>query len=447
MSVSPISHRQVQQPAVQSTRPAEGPPRTEPREAAVAARDRDTFEAASPPASVLQSFNPRGRVRMTTEGDRVVLQAEGGIERDGRTPRGGLRLPGGRRVGGSFNAEATGRLRVEVPASEATDAIRRGQVPNPGDPGSWPVGTRATAEVNTEVGGAGRLGRAMRGLRSALGFNASFERNDSRRYELEKVNPTTVRATVTSRVGQDDSVGIRGVGMDQRQSLTRMHSADFDISSPQGREAYQRFLRSGELPTTGGPGVGNVRREDSRESTTGRSAAGRRGLEGNDQVSVTTTDDGSRVATSTNAPGLGSMNRETTVGPDGARSVTQINGMVTGTTVTPPGGQPTTSYQLRFQNPEAARLARIAFSGDASVTNGDPLSVNLTEAQARQMVERTMGRQGVDARGMGMGRERLEHALRAMTQGGERAFAQALYRATVSPENTDLQPLPSTGME
>lgn len=446
MSVSPISHRQVQQPAVQSTRPAEGQ-RVEPREAAVPARDRDTFDAGSAPASVLQSFNPRGRMRVTTEGDRVVLQADGSIDRDGRTPRGGLRLPGGRRVGGSFNAEATARLRVEVPASEATDAIRRGQVPNPGDPASWPVGTRASAEVNTEVGGSGRLGRAMRGLRSALGFNASFERNDTRRYELEKVNPTTVRATVTSRVGQDDSVGIRGVGMDQRQSLTRTHSADFDISSPQGMEAYQRFLRSGELPTTGGPGVGNVRREDSRESTTGRSAAGRRGLEGNDQVSVTTTDDGSRVATSTNAPGLGSMNRETTVGPDGARSVTQINGMVTGTTVTPPGGQPTTSYQLRFQNPEAARLARIAFSGDASVTNGDPLSVNLTEAQARQMVERTMGRQGVDARGMGTGRERLEHALRAMTQGGERAFAQSLYRATVSPENRDLQPLPSTGME
>lgn len=414
-SAAPVENRS---PAAQPRTPAaeQTPRNTE--------RERDTFSPAA-------ALRPSGRARVTTEGDNFVLEARGQVGNRASTRAGGVptRL-GQATAGGSFGA--TGSLRVEVPRQAATEAIRNGEFPNPAAPETWPVGTRARAEVQGQAGfnaglrgGPGRLGET-------LGLSSSYDRSQTQRYELQRTSEDTLRASVTSQGRQRDATSVRGLEGRQDQRLESTRTADFNITQPEGRAAYQDFLRTGQLPAENGPGVSNVRTTDGLDQDREARVAGRQVATTERRTNLTGDGDGNQTVRQTDRNVAGGIqSTEMAVGADGnGRADTRINDSVRATTTTTPGQPPQINYELNFTDPAAARMARGAFSGnDADAENGAPLTVRLNEQQARSLLERTMGP------GLGSGQRPMDAAFRSLSQGGQQAFAQSLFNATVDPQN------------
>ncbi|GMT99213.1 hypothetical protein KH5H1_33320 [Corallococcus caeni] len=400
------------------------PPTQAPASQAATERNRDTF---SPGAAL----RPTGRARVTTQGDNFVLEAQGQVGNRGSTPRGGVptRL-GPVSAGGSFGLQ--GSLRVEVPRQAATDAIRNGELPNPAAPETWPVGTRARAEVQGQAGfnvglraGPGRLGER-------LGLSTSYDRTQTQRYEVQRTSEDTVRATVTSQGRQQDATNIRGLEGRQDQRLGNTQSADFNIRTQEGRAAYDAFMRTGQLPRENGPGVSNVQRTDSLDQNREGRVLGQRVATSERHTTLGADGAGEQTVRQTDRNVAGStQSTEMQVGADGnGRARTAINDSVVATTTTRPGQPAETSYELTFTDPNAAAIARGAFSNDdAAASNTAPFSVRLNEQQARALVERTMGQ------GLQGGQQALDRAFRTLSTGGQQTFATTLYNSTVDTRN------------
>ncbi|MHA7631058.1 hypothetical protein [Corallococcus sp. M7] len=424
----PASAPQTQAPAQQQA----------PEAAAAAERNRDSFSPAA-------AMRPTGRARVTTQGDNFVLEAQGQVGNRGSTPRGGVptRL-GPVSAGGSFGVQ--GSLRVEVPRQAATDAIRNGEMPNPAAPETWPVGTRARAEVQGQAGfnagvraGPGKLGER-------LGLSTSYDRTQTQRFEVQRTSEDTVRATVTSDGRQRDATNIRGLEGRQDQRLGRSHSADFNIRTPEGRAAYDDFMRTGQLPQANGPGVSNVNRTDTLDQTREGRVLGARVADSARRTEVASDGAGQHTVRQSDREISGStLSSETTVGANGeGQTRTRINDSVVASTERRPGQPAQTSYELTFTDPTAAQIARGAFSSDDSAAdNRAPYSVRLSEPQARALVERTMGE------GLQGGQQALDNAFRRLSQGGQQGFATSLYNSTMDTQrpNAPRRPLESMPAE
>lgn len=420
---------QPTQSTVPTSRPAsapqtQAPAQQTPAEQAATERNRDSFTPGA-------AMRPTGRARVRMEGDNFVMEAQGQVGNRGSTPRGGVptRL-GTANAGGSFGLQ--GSLRVEVPREAATDAIRNGQLPNPAAPETWPVGTRARAEVQGQAGfnvglraGPGKLGER-------LGLSTSYDRTQTQRYELQRTSEDTVRATVTSQGRQQDATNIRGLEGRQDQRLGHTQSADFNIRTPEGRAAYDDFMRTGQLPRENAPGVSNVQRTDSLDQTREGRVLGQRVATTERQTQLTADGAGDQTVRQTDRNVAGStQTTEMQVGADGnGRARTAINDSVVATTTTRPGQPAETNYELTFTDPNAAAIARGAFSSDDAATNNTaPYSVRLNEQQARALVERTMGQ------GLAPGQQALDRAFRSLSTNGQATFATTLYNSTVDTRN------------
>ncbi|WP_223631845.1 hypothetical protein [Corallococcus sp. EGB] len=429
---------QPTQSTVPTPRPASAPqtqaPAESPAAQAATERNRDSF-----------MLRPEGRARVRMEGDNFVLEARGQVGNRGSTPRGGVptRL-GPVSAGGSFGVQ--GSLRVEVPRGAATDAIRNGQMPDPASPETWPVGTRASTEVQAQAGfnvglraGPGKLGER-------LGLSTSYDLSHTQRYELQRTSEDTVRATVTSQGRQQDGATIRGLEGRQDQRLGHTDSADFNIRTPEGRAAYSEFMRTGQLPRANGPGVSNVQRTDSLDQTREGRVLGQQVATTERQTRLTADGAGNQTVRQTDRNVAGStQTTEMQVGADGnGRARTAINDSVVATTTTRPGQPAETNYELTFTDPTAAALARGAFSSDdAAASNTAPYTVRLNEQQARALVERTLGP------GLQGGQQALDRAFRTLSTNGQQTFATTLYNSTVDTQhpNAARRPLESTPAE
>ncbi|MFB1482684.1 hypothetical protein [Corallococcus sp. RDP092CA] len=425
---------QPTQSTVPTTRPASAPQTQAPAQQAATERNRDSFTPGA-------ALRPSGRARVRMEGDNFVMEAQGQVGNRGSTPRGGVptRL-GTVNAGGSFGLQ--GSLRVEVPREAATDAIRNGQLPNPSAPETWPVGTRARAEVQGQAGfnvglraGPGKLGER-------LGLSTSYDRSQTQRYEVQRTSEDTVRATVTSDGRQRDATNIRGLEGRQDQRLGHTQSADFNIRTPEGRAAYDEFMRTGQIPRENGPGVSNVRRTDTLDQNREGRVLGQQVATTERQTRLAADGAGDQTVRQTDRNVAGStQTTEMQVGADGnGRARTAINDSVVATTTTRPGQPAETSYELTFTDPNAAAMARGAFSSDdAAASNGAPYTVRLNEQQARALVERTLGQ------GLQGGQQALDRAFRTLSTNGQQTFATTLYNSTVDTQrpNAPRRPLES----
>ncbi|NNB88844.1 hypothetical protein HI113_21435 [Corallococcus exiguus] len=383
-----------------------------------AERERSTFTPSS------------GHARVSMEGGNVVLDVQRQVGASASTPREGAQTRLGP-VSLGANLSARGSLRVEMPAEAATEGLRNGQVPNPAAPETWPVGTRARAELQGSAGvnagvaaGPGSLGRR-------LGVDTSFSREQTQGYELQRTSPETLRATVSSEGRQRDSTNIHGLEGRQDQRLGHTQAADFNIGTAEGREAYQQFLRTGELPRANGPGVSNVQRTDTLDQNREGRILGREVATTERRTALSANGDGDQTVRQTDRNVAGStQTTEMQVGADGnGRARTAINDSVVATTTTRPGQPPETSYELTFTDPNAAALARGAFSSDDAAASGTgPFTARLNEQQARALVERTMGQ------GLQGGQQALDRAFRTLSTGGQQTFATTLYNSTVDTQ-------------
>lgn len=177
---------------------------------------------------------------------------------------------------------------------------------NPFDPAAMPAATRLRFDTAQRTNSEATLG-----LRYVeLVDEASREQGYS--VQIEKTGEHTVRVVAgpNSAFERYGALGIPLVGgvtpeVGRRDTLAdaSLRSAEFDLSTPEGRLAYGRFMGEGTFPERGGPGVSNVSTQDRIASDSqpgiriplpGTEQAFELGLEGSHgDGSITRNDDGS----------------------------------------------------------------------------------------------------------------------------------------------------------
>lgn len=165
-----------------------------------------------------------------------------------------------RGFGASFRASERGTARFEVAVPETAPPGTDLRSINPFDPTTMPVGTRVTLDAARH--GSREFDANLRGL--ATSDRVSDERGVS--VAIEATAPGRVRVTAGPREAVEayHGVGVQAggvramVGRNDRLAGGTLRTAEFDLTSDPGREAYGRFIASGSLPQRDGPGVSEV---------------------------------------------------------------------------------------------------------------------------------------------------------------------------------------------
>ncbi|WP_224248040.1 hypothetical protein [Hyalangium gracile] len=204
------------------------------------------------------------------------------------------------------------------------------------------------------------------------------------------------RTTDTARLGASLGGPLRAVGgvfsaearagMDHVRTEREERSARFDISTPEGREAYQRFTQSLEVPTEAGQGVLSVERRDVSRYE--------RGVLGSAEAITAGTSDKQEGRSPTffrqdvrRTGADGNVERERTVGvPDGQVQVSE--------TTRGENGQDGSEYRVRLNaaDPLTRQLLQRAFGEE--VARGQPrepqrdVSLSFTREQFDQLRRR-----------------------------------------------------------
>lgn len=148
----------------------------------------------------------------------------------------------------SSGLEAGVRMTYEVTLPENA---KDGPPPNPFDPGSIPPG--GSVMMKDEIFASSTLGAAFKYLQTEGSTESSV--GHAMNIERPADNPNSIRITLgpVGAVSADASIGL-GAGpasasIDASHSLEQsaMKVIDFDLSTAQGQEAYQTFMRTGAI--------------------------------------------------------------------------------------------------------------------------------------------------------------------------------------------------------
>lgn len=131
---------------------------------------------------------------------------------------------------------------------------------NPFDPSSMPTGTTITMDGSHYS--TNEFGATFKNL--AIATKITNEQGVS--VAIEKTGANTVRVTAGpteaieayNGVGVDFGVASAMIGRNDRLSTATLKTAEFDLSTPEGKAAYNDFLTTGTLPADNGPGISNV---------------------------------------------------------------------------------------------------------------------------------------------------------------------------------------------
>ena len=191
-----------------------------------------------------------GGYTTATTTSKVTVSAEGEVQ---------TRLGG---IGGGKNRseESTYQLMLK---DEDWARLQRGEISQPSiyDPTTIPVGGSVMMDSSTATGT-----QIEANYRNMLKTDASVTETRGVSTKVDRVSDSTARVTVgpTDAIENEfnASIGVGpvsvGVGATKTASDSRLKTAEFDLSTPEGRAAYDQFIVDGTLPTTNGPGVANV---------------------------------------------------------------------------------------------------------------------------------------------------------------------------------------------
>ena len=137
-------------------------------------------------------------------------------------------------------------------------------VVNPYDPAAMPTGTRMRFDTAQQANQESTLGLKY------VEFIDEASQKQGYSVQIEKTGANTVRV-VAGPNSEFERYGALGIPLDvvtpefgRRDTLAgaSLRSAEFDLSTPEGRLAYGRFMGEGTFPGRNGPGVSNVSTED-----------------------------------------------------------------------------------------------------------------------------------------------------------------------------------------
>jgi len=163
-------------------------------------------------------------------------------------------------VGGSAASGQKNSYSVTIP-EEHYNAIRDGRapMPNPFDPESMPNGSGAL--MKEEDFSSSSLSASYKQIR----LDTSHTESSGTAIGVNKIDDKHIRvfAGPTEAVNNSMLLGVNagpltlGVGASNTSSLTKCGVVDIDISTAEGKQAYNDFLRTGKVPPSSPPGVAN----------------------------------------------------------------------------------------------------------------------------------------------------------------------------------------------
>ena len=252
-----------------------------------------TFERSTSPCSIDGTGTPS--VTLSTSAD---IKVTAGVNGEGK----GM----GAAVSGSLGDKTSYDVKTD-PAN--ADKIDRGEIPppNPADPYSIPNGGSIVLNKDSYKGSEGSV--SYHNITAELGYKDGHRVSSA----VERVGDDKVRITVGDtdfvenvlnlKAGNDDVAAGVSVGNGFQDGKAR--AVDLDLSTPEGRSAYERFIGSGRLPGAGAPGTSDPTTARSVTSTHTDTITGKIGPLGGTaggttdqgQVVETTHADGTKVTT------------------------------------------------------------------------------------------------------------------------------------------------------
>ncbi|RKH38432.1 hypothetical protein [Corallococcus sicarius] len=177
----------------------------------------------------------------------VSVKAEAGVE----TPLVSASVTGETGARGSYQVSLPREAAAGITTPEQAAALL-----SPFQPGNLPVGT--TIEMHGETFMETGMSVTFQNIANAfdLTVSDSVERARGMSIAINKVDENTVRVTIgpTETVSRTGGLGIKAAGVEVSLSTTgtvdqqSARQVDFDISTPEGQAAYDRFLATGQLP-------------------------------------------------------------------------------------------------------------------------------------------------------------------------------------------------------
>ena len=239
----------------------------------------------------------------------------------------------GKGMGAAVSGSLGDKTSYDVKTNPANaDKIDHGELPppNPADPYSIPKGSSITLNRDSYKGSEGSV--TYHNITAELGYKDGHRVSSA----VERVGDDKVRITVGDTDFVDDLLSLKygdehaAVGATVGNSFQdgKARAVDLDLSTPEGRSAYERFIGSGRLPASGAPGSSDPTTSRSVTSThtdqitvkVGPLGGTAGGTTDQGQVVETTHADGTKVTTSFSRRGDTVLAHEFTTDPSGTTS-------------------------------------------------------------------------------------------------------------------------------
>ncbi|OJH38888.1 hypothetical protein [Cystobacter ferrugineus] len=322
----------------------------------------------------------------------VSINAETKISASGSVEFGKARV--GASVGGGVSAGKD--MSYEVKMKEADfEKLKRGEIPppHPLNPETLPDGASIKMEQRQFKGYSMEAGVNYHAVE--LGMSGEVTEGKGMSVEVSrKGDKVQVTAGPTEFIENDGkvSIGAGPVSVSAGRTDTleeyKLRTAEFDLSNPEGQKAFESFRKDGRMPEKEGPGVSNTLRFD---KVSYESVGGKFGIEVGpfSAESEGTTNTGDYLITH-HPDGTKSLTMDVTYGGDHPDLTFEQKYDKDGKPI--PG---TDKYALKFDTKDdnARELLVHAYTGDqaqakAARGNDDPITVNLTAADVRELQRR-----------------------------------------------------------
>ncbi len=159
-----------------------------------------------------------------------------------------------------FGAQVTNGVKTHYQVQLPTAAYEAGAKPDPYNPSTLPVGTVVL------MSSADYKGTAFEASYKAIALSTKSNIEKGVSTTIEKTGENTVRVTVgpTELVQKNFELGVSlgpasvSIGNERKDTSFTMKTAEFDLSTKEGKAAYDAFLATGKMPTDNSKGVSGV---------------------------------------------------------------------------------------------------------------------------------------------------------------------------------------------
>ncbi|WNG41464.1 hypothetical protein F0U61_53105 [Archangium violaceum] len=197
----------------------------------------------------------------------VTIEAETGLSASGSLEAKKLRIGGTKLPLEASGGVSTGKkMTYELKLTDADyERLKRGELkpPNPLDPSTLPDNASMTISRSQAKGWSAGVSGNFREVH--VGAGQSYSESTGTSFEVSrKGNKISITEGPTAEIeaGLSISAGVGpvSVSLSGTTSLKESHfkKAEFDISSKEGKKAFDAFRQSGRLPQKEGPGVSNT---------------------------------------------------------------------------------------------------------------------------------------------------------------------------------------------